>query len=219
MNLRERIRSWLQPIYFLGQNTLTLTGAVITTSTALTTIAFWFYEIFLPAPPHPYIGILFFLISPGIFVLGLLLIPLGIWLRRQTLRARGKLPRTFPAIDLHLPVVRRTFSAAICRPCDSNEMLLGFGVSFTCRCQDELCRMDAALNRVEPGTLAPILRALGFHSLEQIDCLESLQRVVLEAASGGKYPLNLRRQRKPFKSLFIVRMDSSSLIEDPAVRR
>jgi hypothetical protein len=43
--------------------------------------------------------------------------------------------------------------------------------------------------------------------------------VVLEAASGGKYPLNLRRQRKPFKSLFIVRMDSSSLIEDPAVRR
>jgi hypothetical protein len=58
MNLRERIRSWLQPIYFLGQNTLTLTGAVITTSTALTTIAFWFYEIFLPAPPHPYIGIL-----------------------------------------------------------------------------------------------------------------------------------------------------------------
>jgi hypothetical protein len=101
MNLRERIRSWLQPIYFLGQNTLTLTGAVITTSTALTTIAFWFYEIFLPAPPHPYIGILFFLIFPGIFVLGLLLIPLGIWLRRQTLRARGKLPRTFPAIDLH----------------------------------------------------------------------------------------------------------------------
>jgi hypothetical protein len=79
--------------------------------------------------------------------------------------------------------------------------------------------MDAALNRVEPGTLAPILRALGFHSLERIDCLESLQRVVLEVASGGKYPLNLRRQRKPFKSLFIVRMDSSSLIEDPAVRR
>jgi hydrogenase maturation protease len=48
MNLRERIRSWLQPIYFLGQNTIRLAGAVITTSTALTTVAFWFYEISYP---------------------------------------------------------------------------------------------------------------------------------------------------------------------------
>ena len=109
MNLRERTRGWLQPIYFLGQNTVTLAGAVITTSTALTTVAFWFYEIFLPGPPHPYIGILFFLIFPGIFILGLLLILVGILLRLRSLRASGKLPKTFPAIDLHLPVVRRTF--------------------------------------------------------------------------------------------------------------
>jgi hypothetical protein len=108
MNRRERFRDWLQPIYFLGQNPITLTGAVVTTSAALTTIAFWFYEIFLPGPPHPYIGLLVFLILPGIFVLGLLLIPLGIWLRRRSLRASGKLPEVFPAIDLGLPVVRRT---------------------------------------------------------------------------------------------------------------
>src|SRR5208283_290244 len=96
------------PVYFLGQNPLTLTGAVITTSTALTTIAFWFYEIFLPGPPHPYIGLLVFLILPGIFVLGLVLIPIGIWLRRRNLRASGTLPGTYPAIHLGLPVVRRT---------------------------------------------------------------------------------------------------------------
>jgi nitrate/TMAO reductase-like tetraheme cytochrome c subunit len=109
MKLSERIRDWSQPIFFLGQNTITLTGAVVTTSTALTTIAFWFYEIFLPGPPHPYIGILFFLIFPGIFVVGLLLIPLGMWFRRLNLRKSGKLPKTYPAIDLHLPVVRHTF--------------------------------------------------------------------------------------------------------------
>ena len=108
MNLRGRIREWSEPIYFLGQNPITLTGAVITTSTALTTIAFWFYDIFLPGPPHPYVGLLVFLILPGIFVLGLLLIPLGIWLRRRSLRASGKLPGIFPAVDLGLPVVRRT---------------------------------------------------------------------------------------------------------------
>jgi hypothetical protein len=108
MNLRERIRDWSLPIYFLGQNPITLAGAVIATSAALTTIAFWFYEIFLPGPPHPYIGILVFLTLPAIFVLGLLLIPLGIWLRRRTLRETGQLPAVFPAIDLRLSVVRRT---------------------------------------------------------------------------------------------------------------
>jgi hypothetical protein len=108
MNLRDRMREWSQPIYFLGQNPVTLTGAVITTSTALTTIAFWFYDMFLPGPPHPYIGLLVFLILPGIFMLGLVLIPAGIWLRRRSLRHSGALPATFPAIDLRLPVVRRT---------------------------------------------------------------------------------------------------------------
>ena len=108
MSLREHVRDWSRPIYFLGQNPVTLTGAVVTTSAALTTIAFWFYEIFLPGPPHPYIGILVFLILPAIFVLGLLLIPLGIWLRRRSLRGTGQLPAVFPAVDLRLPVVRRT---------------------------------------------------------------------------------------------------------------
>ena len=110
MNLRERIRHWSQPIYFLGQNPVTLTGTVVTTSAALTTIAFWFYEVFLPGPPHPYIGLLVFLILPGIFVLGLLLIPLGIWLRRRSLLGSGELPSVYPAIDLQLPVVRRTMA-------------------------------------------------------------------------------------------------------------
>src|ERR1039457_2610600 len=108
MTLRERIRDWAQPIYYLGQNPITLTGAVVTTSTALTTIAFWFYDVFLPGPPHPYIGILVYLILPGVFVLGLLLIPLGIWLRRRSLTQARTLPTIFPAIDLTLPVVRRT---------------------------------------------------------------------------------------------------------------
>jgi NapC/NirT cytochrome c family, N-terminal region len=108
VNLRDRFRGWSQPIYFLGQNPISLTGAVIATSAALTTIAFWFYEILLPGPPHPYIGILIFLTLPAIFVLGLLLIPLGIWLKRRTLRGSGQLPAIFPSVDLRLPVVRRT---------------------------------------------------------------------------------------------------------------
>ena len=108
MSLRDQIKEWAQPIYFLGQNSVTLVGAVITTSTALTTIAFWFYDIFLPGPPHPYVGLLVYLILPGIFVLGLLLIPLGIYIRRRELRQSQQLPASFPPVDLRIPVVRRT---------------------------------------------------------------------------------------------------------------
>ena len=107
MSLREGIRDWSRPLYFLGQNPITLVGAVLTTSTALTMIAFWFYDVFLPGPPHPYVGILIFLILPGFFVLGLALIPLGIWLRRISLRKSGELPAIYPAIDLRLPTVRQ----------------------------------------------------------------------------------------------------------------
>ena len=107
MNLRASIREWLRPVYFFGQNSITLTGAVVTTSTALTALAFWFYDFFLPGPPHPYIGLLIFLVLPGVFVLGLLLIPVGIWLRQHRLREQGKLPESYPGIDLRGPVVRR----------------------------------------------------------------------------------------------------------------
>jgi len=44
----------------------------------------------------------------------------------------------------------------------------------------ELRRLDAALNKVEPGTLVPILRSLRLYSLDQVDSLETLKRVVLE---------------------------------------
>src|SRR5579859_7663704 len=89
MTLRETIRSWLRLLYFLGQNPVSFIGAVLTTSGAITLIAFWFYDFLLPGPPHPYIGILLFLILPGVFVCGLLLIPIGIALQTWKRRKKG----------------------------------------------------------------------------------------------------------------------------------
>lgn len=43
-----------------------------------------------------------------------------------------------------------------------------------------LQRLEAALSRVGPETLVPILRSLRLNSLDQVDNLESLKRVVLE---------------------------------------
>ena len=109
MTLRDTIRGWIRFLYFLGQNPITLTGAVLTTSGAVTLIAFWFYDFLLPGPPHPYIGILLFLILPGVFVFGLVLIPIGILLRRRGLKARGELLDIYPEINLRQPAVRHGF--------------------------------------------------------------------------------------------------------------
>jgi hypothetical protein len=58
MTLKETLRDWARVLYFLGQNSLSQAGAVLTTSSAVTLVAFWFYDFLLPGPPHPYIGIL-----------------------------------------------------------------------------------------------------------------------------------------------------------------
>jgi hypothetical protein len=107
MSFSENLKNWMRLVFLLGQNPLTLAGAVLTTSSALTLIAFWIYDVIIPGPPHPYIGILLFLILPGIFVIGLILIPVGILLRRQRLRGSGQLGAAYPQIDLHQPMVRR----------------------------------------------------------------------------------------------------------------
>jgi hypothetical protein len=107
MNLRERIEPWFRPLVYLGSNTLSLVGAVLTTSSAATLLVFWIYEIVKGGPIHPYTGIVFFLILPAGFVLGLLLIPIGALLRRRRLRARGLLPSVYPRVDFHQPILRR----------------------------------------------------------------------------------------------------------------
>jgi hypothetical protein len=43
-----------------------------------------------------------------------------------------------------------------------------------------LKRLEAALNRVGPETLVPILRSLRLNSLDQVDSLDSLKRIVFE---------------------------------------
>lgn len=106
MSLVEATRRWLRPVYFLGQNWLTLTGAVLTSSAAATLIAFWFYEVFLPGVHHPYIGLLIFVILPALFVLGLLVMPVGMVLRWRQLRTAGQLPAEYPRVDFGIPLVR-----------------------------------------------------------------------------------------------------------------
>ena len=100
----------IRPLFYLGQNAVSLTGAVLTTSSAVTLLLFWAREAFSGQPSHPYAGILFFIVLPALFVLGLLLIPAGILWRRRGLSRRGELPEAYPRIDLRAPVVQNTLA-------------------------------------------------------------------------------------------------------------
>ncbi|HYX20070.1 MAG TPA: cytochrome C, partial [Thermoanaerobaculia bacterium] len=92
---------------FLGLNPMTITGAILTTSSAITMLAFWAYLIAKGGAIHPYYSILFFFILPAVFVLGLLLMPLGSVLRRRKLRSEGGFPAEIPRVDFKSPMLRR----------------------------------------------------------------------------------------------------------------
>ena len=103
----ERFRkSWLRPALFFGNNPVSLAGGAITTASGVTMISYWLIDIFGWITPNPYLGIIFFLILPLLFILGLALIPVGIYLRRRKLLRAGEIPPEFPRVDLNDPVFR-----------------------------------------------------------------------------------------------------------------
>jgi hypothetical protein len=105
--MRERIQGWLQPLFFLGTNPITMVGAVLTTSAAVTIVGALILELMRGRSFHPYAGIVLFLVLPGVFVVGLLLIPIGALWRRRRLRAKGELPSEYPPIDFRHATMRR----------------------------------------------------------------------------------------------------------------
>jgi nitrate/TMAO reductase-like tetraheme cytochrome c subunit len=104
----ERFRqNWLRPALFFGNNPVSLAGGAITTASGITMISYWVVEIvFRRVSENPYLGIIFFFILPAVFVLGLALIPLGIYERHRALLRSGQIPAEFPKVDFNDPVFR-----------------------------------------------------------------------------------------------------------------
>ena len=110
--LRNRVAQWARPAFFLGRNPLTALGTVLAASAAVTMIAFWAMLVVKGGEVHPYTGIAFFLILPGVFIAGLALIVVGIGWRFRKLRRKGGVPRTYPQVDLHDPGFRHLLAFA-----------------------------------------------------------------------------------------------------------
>ncbi len=61
---RERVARWLRPVFYLGHNAITLIGAVLTTSAALTLLGLLGHaRSSRQGTTHPYAGIVVFLHS------------------------------------------------------------------------------------------------------------------------------------------------------------
>jgi hypothetical protein len=92
----------------LIRSPLSVAGMVLTTISAVLFLVVFLADLF-GLHTNPYIGIVFFLVLPALFALGLLLIPLGAWVERRR-RAAGKAPSAvqWPRIDLNDPTQRMT---------------------------------------------------------------------------------------------------------------
>ena len=115
MQVRDSFREeWIRPIFFYGNNWLSLLGGATTTASAMVLLGFWVVGFFgRGASKNPYLGIIFDLILPGIFVVGLLLVLVGILLRRSYLDATNQVPSFFPEVSLKDPMFRHALDIAV----------------------------------------------------------------------------------------------------------
>ncbi len=98
---------WLRPFFFYGNNWLSLLGGAMTTASAMVLIGFWVVDILgRGGSANPYLGILFDLLLPAVFVAGLLLILVGILIRRRHLLATDQVPSFFPEVSINDPGFR-----------------------------------------------------------------------------------------------------------------
>jgi NapC/NirT cytochrome c family, N-terminal region len=99
-NSGRKRQGWLSPIVYLSNNWISQLGVVIVT----TATVFWLF--LLPVTlkgeaASPYIGILVFLVLPAPFFAGLIMIPLGIWLKKRREGGTGVYPKDFPPLTWH----------------------------------------------------------------------------------------------------------------------
>jgi nitrate/TMAO reductase-like tetraheme cytochrome c subunit len=111
--LEDLKKGWIRPAFYFGNNHITLVGSALTTASAFTLFTFWTMNAISNRYSNPYQGIIFFFALPVLFVLGLILIPVGILLRRRELQQAARIPPVYPPLDLNDPAFRRGVAIVI----------------------------------------------------------------------------------------------------------
>lgn len=90
----------------LIRSPVSVAGMVLTTISAVLFLIVFLADLF-GLHTNPYIGIVFFLVLPALFLVGLALIPLGAWLaRRRRLAGREPMQVRWPVVDWNNPTHR-----------------------------------------------------------------------------------------------------------------
>ena len=95
----------MRPFVAFMRSRISLIGALITTVSAVLFLTLFAVEL-VGFHTAPYLGILAYLIIPALFVLGLVLIPIGIWRERRR-AAAGEAAAAAPVIDFNRPRTRQ----------------------------------------------------------------------------------------------------------------
>jgi nitrate/TMAO reductase-like tetraheme cytochrome c subunit len=98
------ITHYIRPLVYLSRNLISRVGVVLTSTSALTIIVTFAFS----SPTNPYIGIVLYLALPAVFVVGLILIPIGVLREYRRERRLGTLPSIYPKIDFSQRELRRT---------------------------------------------------------------------------------------------------------------
>jgi hypothetical protein len=92
----------------LIRSPISVAGMVLTTISAVLFLIVFLADLF-GLHTNPYIGIVFFLLLPALFLVGLTLIPVGAWLaRRRRLAGREPAELRWPVVDWNNPTHRLT---------------------------------------------------------------------------------------------------------------
>ena len=90
----------------LASHPVSAIGAILAVASGCVFLALAILHLF-GAPGNPYGDIVIFVMLPALFAVGLLLMPVGLWLRRRRPRATAAGAPTWPTIDLNVPHTRR----------------------------------------------------------------------------------------------------------------
>ncbi|MCW5977627.1 MAG: NapC/NirT family cytochrome c [Bryobacteraceae bacterium] len=99
-------QGWLKPFVHLADNLISKIGFVLLTTAGVA----WLFVLPVETregASHPYLGILFFLILPAMFFLGLALVPLGMFRKLRRERKTGTLFQRLPPLAWSNPELRR----------------------------------------------------------------------------------------------------------------
>ena len=91
----------------LFRHPLTAVGAVMATVTAVAFIALTIAALAGMFNRNPYAGLVVFVALPALFIIGILLVPAGVWLQRRKLQRHPEAEGDWPVVDFRRPEVRR----------------------------------------------------------------------------------------------------------------